>query len=112
MPDTFVERNPVHVDDADMDFILASIRSLGRDPEPMDQKRSLKAAWWVLILHWLTDDGEHFAFDTFLTVVGTTVWKHFRERGKDPPARIDVVDIAGKPLASHAVEEPESEEEP
>lgn len=109
MADTLVERNPIRFDEEDMDAILAALRDLDRDPQPTDQEALFKAAWWVLVLHWLSDDATHFAFDSFLTVLGHKVWKHFRDREKDPPKRIDVLDAKGNTLASQEVEEPEGE---
>jgi hypothetical protein len=79
MADTLVEQNPVRIDDEDMDAILAAPRELERDPESTEQQAVLKAAWWVLVLHWLSDDAGHFAFDSFLNVLGHRVWKHYRD---------------------------------
>jgi hypothetical protein len=61
MVDTLVERNPIRFDGSDMDAILVALRDLDRDPEPTDQETLVKAAWWVLVLHWLSDDATHFA---------------------------------------------------
>lgn len=106
MPDTLVERNSIWIDDGDMDAILAALRELDRDPEPTGQEGLLKAAWWVLVLHWLSDDASHFGFDSFLTLLGHKVWKHFRERDRDPPRRIDVLDANGNNVASQEITEP------
>ncbi|HXY43075.1 MAG TPA: hypothetical protein VEH29_02710 [Acidimicrobiales bacterium] len=111
MADVQVEENPVHIDNEDMAAIIDAIGELGKEAEPTGQKTLLKAAWWVLVLHWLEDDTTHFAFDTFLTILGTKVLRHYRKTKKDPPARIDVVDGDHNTLASKELDETDEDDE-
>ena len=72
--------------------ILAALEEAGVKAEATEQTTLLKAAWWVLVLHWVGDDLPHLGFDSMLTLLGQRVWKDYREYGKSPPARIDVYD--------------------
>jgi inactivated superfamily I helicase len=96
-----VERNLVHMDDADTVAILAALEELGVVAESTEQTMLLKTAWWVLTLHWLGDDLPHLGFDSLLTLLGQRVWKHYRERKLEGPARIDVYDSDDEIIASH-----------
>jgi hypothetical protein len=110
MADVQIEENPVHIDGEDMSAIVAAIGELGKEAEPTEQQMLLKAAWWVLVLHWLEDDTTHFAFDSFLTLLGGKVLRHYRKVKKDAPARIDVVDQEHNTLASHELDESDNED--
>jgi hypothetical protein len=70
----------------------------------------LKAAWWVLTLHWVGDDLPHLGFDSLLTLLGQRVWRHYRDRGKVGPLRIEIRDADDEIIASHDIEEKEPDE--
>jgi hypothetical protein len=96
-----VERNLVHMDDADTAAILAALAELDVEAEVTEQTLLLKTAWWVLALHWIGDDLPHLGFDSLLTLLGQRVWKHYRERKLEGPARIDVYGEDDEIIASH-----------
>ena len=104
MTDILVEKNPSHIDEVQMTAILNDLRDLGYPSEAMEQSTILKAAWWVLVIHWVGGDLLHFGFDSTLTVLGQRVWKRYREQGKTGPKRIDVVDVDDNTIASHEIE--------
>jgi hypothetical protein len=58
-----VEQNHVHMDDADTAVVLAALEELGVQAEATEQTTVLKAALWVLTLHWIGDDLPHLGFE-------------------------------------------------
>ena len=105
MTDILVEENPIHIDDTDMEAIIEGLRESGFSTEVTEQSTLLKTAWWVLVLVWIGGDLSHLAFDTPLELLAKRVRKHYKERGKAPPARIDLVDEADHQIASLTIAE-------
>jgi hypothetical protein len=99
-----VEENRAHMDDADEVLILSVLQELGVEAEATEQTTLLKAQWWVLTLHWIGDDLPHLGFDSLLTLLGQRVWKHYSERGKKGPSRIDVYGADNEIIASHEID--------
>jgi hypothetical protein len=108
MTDILVEENSVHIDEADMTAILDGLREAGYSGEPAEQSTILKAAWWVIVLHWVGGDLPHLAFDSTLTLLAQRVWKHYKDQGKTPPTRIDLVDVNDNPIASQEISDVDS----
>jgi hypothetical protein len=102
-----VERNRVHMDEADTAAILAALEELGVVAQATEQTMLLKTAWWILTLHWIGDDLPHLGFDSLLTLLGQRVRKHYRERKLEGPARIDVYGAGDEIIASHETDDGE-----
>jgi hypothetical protein len=100
-----VEQNHVHMDDADTAVVLAALEELGVQAEATEQTTVLKAAWWVLTLHWIGDDLPHLGFDSLLTLLGQRVWRHYRDLGKMGPSRIDIYNSEDEIITSHDIED-------
>ena len=90
-----------------MAAILIDLGELGYSSEAMEQTTFLKAAWWVLVIHWVGGDLPHFGFDSTLTVLGRRVWKRYQDQGQDGPKRIDVVGADDNTIASHEIKSSE-----
>jgi hypothetical protein len=95
------------MDDADTGTILSALEELGVEAESTEQTTLLKAQWWVLTLHWIGDDLPHLGFDSMLTLLGQRVFRHYRERGKTGPSRIDTYNANDEIIASHVIEDEE-----
>lgn len=104
-----VEQNRVHMDDADTAAILTALEELGVAAESTEQTTLLKTQWWVLTLHWIGDDLPHLGFDSLLTLLGQRVRRHYRNHGKFGPSRIDVYDGDDEIVATHDIEDEESD---
>ena len=104
MTDILVEKNPSHINEAEMAAIINDLLDLGYHSESTEQSNILKAAWWVLVIHWVGEDLPHLGFDSTLTVLGRRIWKRYRGRGQIGPKRIDVVDADDFTIASHEIE--------
>jgi hypothetical protein len=100
MPDILVEWDHSHISDAKMAEILLAFEEIGVSAEQTEQTTLLKAAGWVLVLHWVGDDLPHLGFDSLLTLLARRVWKHYRKSGGSPPARIDLYDADDDTVAS------------
>jgi hypothetical protein len=105
MAEILVQENAVHIDDTDMAAILESLFENGLSAEAVKQSTWPKAAWWVLVLVWVGGDLSHMTFDKTLEDVAKKLRKHYKDRDKAPPARIDLVDESDNPIASLEIEE-------
>ncbi len=98
------------MDDADTAMVLAALEELGVQAEATEQTTVLKAAWWVLTLHWIGDDLPHLGFDSLLTLMGQRAWRHYREIGKTGPSRIDIYDEHDAIIFSREIEDKEPDD--
>lgn len=98
------------MDNADAAAILSALEELGVEAGLTEQTTFLKAQWWVLTLHWIGDDLPHLGFDSLLTLLGQRVWRHYRDQGKTAPSRIDTYNANDEIIASHDIEDEESDD--
>ena len=105
MADTRVEESAGHIDGVDMTSIINALAELGHLAEPTEQVTVLASPEWSLVLHWLSVNSPHDAFDSLLTALGGKVLMHYQGAHKDPPARIEVFDSDGELLAALNLQE-------
>lgn len=84
----WIERNGWRMDRQDLQFVIDTLAEQGWKVEPVRSQGADTA--WVLVFHWLEGDLPHFAFDSSLTLAVARIAKHFRDRGKPAPERVDV----------------------
>jgi hypothetical protein len=105
MATLLIEEHP-RIDPSDMQALLEIAREEGLEADQTPQTTSLKAAWWVLTLHWIADDSSHLAFDAILTTLAIKARRYFIKKGKTPPRRLDIKDRDGKIIGSIEVPSP------
>ena len=105
MGKALIEHNFAHIDDDDMTALIAIFEDLGIEAEPIEQSTIFKAAWWVLVLHWVETSGEGFVNSLPWSSLSAVVVRHYRKRGRTPPRRIVWVDKDGETIASAELED-------
>lgn len=108
MANLLIEEHP-RIDPADMQALLEIAHEEGLEADCTPQVTSLKAAWWVLTLHWMSDDASHLAFDAVLTTLAIKARRYFVKKGKTPPRRLDIKDRDGQIIGSIEIPDPEDD---
>src|SRR5665213_1672749 len=90
-----IEATALKIDDEDMVALITIFAEQGIEAEPVEQQTLLKGAWWVLALHVAGQNVEAYVESIPLQIIGARVVKHFRDRNRQPPRRIDLTGDSG-----------------
>lgn len=103
MADVLINENNLRIDDEDIRAVARAVQDLGYSAE-VDPSQRIAAGqaseWWVLYLRWAGDETLHTAFGALLNELARRVARHFRSRGKVPPAQIHLYGPDGRILTS------------
>jgi hypothetical protein len=95
MPKVLIEENDLKIDEEDMTALVSIFAEHGVDALPVEQETTLKSAWWVLLVHVAEQNVTAYVESIPLQIIGAKVVKHFKNRNRQPPRRIDLTGNSG-----------------
>ena len=93
-----MEGDPRRIDPEDMAAIVAALEKVAVAAEPTAPERAEGGADWTLSLRWLQQGPVSADTEAVLPTVLTEIRRHYTDRGRTPPARLELRGPEGEPL--------------